>query len=584
MRGTRRRRVRRDPPRRAGRPLLAVAHQDHHGPGLPPPRAAPLPPKAAGEAGPARLPRQHAPPGARGDQGPARRPGRQDPPGVAVQRAITLAAAVPRLPRLARRDGARRPRARPARRADQAGRRRRPPQGRRAGAPHDQRLQAARDGTAPPLGGHPPVAGGGGARPARRSRPLPVGRHHQERLRRVQLEPRHRPRLPGLVAGHAGAGPAGGAALRAPLRGPPGPGRIQIGRPRRPHRPRPGPGRAGGGGLQNRLGQLELAGTVGAGRRLCPRRRGDHRAAPRPRPLHRPRQGTVDGDVPGQADVGRGAGGDVPVGARPDRRATGPHVLELRDLRVHHALLRPGRQRRPVPAARSYRTTGGSTVTTDRTQLAKLVQPIPERFIKRDPDSGEAYVPHGVIKQFLLYILGPYDFEQVTILRSDVLKRKDKEFIEGNSPLLLTNVVVGATYRLSCEIDGRRTVVEETGEVEHPEQCPHDGARLKNAESDAIKRIANCIGLGLHLWAGELYVLHGWLPVPSRDGQTDKSGAERPARAAGTNGDAEPGSATSAPDPAPGTSGPAVPGKVTAGPDPTPATRKTSRRKTKATE
>ena len=223
-------------------------------------------------------------------------------------------------------------------------------------------------------------------------------------------------------------------------------------------------------------------------------------------------------------------------------------------------------------------------MTTDRTQLAKLVQPIPERFIKRDPDSGEAYVPHGVIKQFLLYILGPYDFEQVTILRSDVLKRKDKEFIEGNSPLLLTNVVVGATYRLSCEIDGRRTVVEETGEVEHPEQCPHDGARLKNAESDAIKRIANCIGLGLHLWAGELYVLHGWLPVPSRDGQTDKSGAERPARAAGTNGDAEPGSATSAPDPAPGTSGPAVPGKVTAGPDPTPATRKTSRRKTKATE
>jgi len=223
-------------------------------------------------------------------------------------------------------------------------------------------------------------------------------------------------------------------------------------------------------------------------------------------------------------------------------------------------------------------------VTTDRTQLAKLIQRIPDGFIRntRDDGKGDNYAPHHAVNQLLLLVLGPFCFELVEIHRGDVLERKDSKFLDGKSPVKLHNVVVGATWRLTATVDGERVVVEQTGDVEHADLWQHDGARLKDAESDALKRCAMRLGLGLHLWADGDYVLDRWLPLPPRDGQAEKSGAETPARAVATG--AGQGSATPAPDPAPETSGPAVPGKVTAGPDPTPATRKTSRRKTKATE
>ncbi len=194
--------------------------------------------------------------------------------------------------------------------------------------------------------------------------------------------------------------------------------------------------------------------------------------------------------------------------------------------------------------------------TANRPQLSRLVQPIPEQYVKRDPGSGEPYVPHGVIKQFLLYILGPYDLEQVAIHRGDVLSRVKRDdappFTDEHSAVLLHNVIVGATYRLTCEIDGRRTMVEQTGDVDKATNWPHDGARLKDAESDAIKRCTPLLGLGLHLWAGELYVLGGWLRV-SKDGTAETSGAGRGGSAPDTTSEpAEPasgGTATAGSDP-----------------------------------
>ncbi len=220
-------------------------------------------------------------------------------------------------------------------------------------------------------------------------------------------------------------------------------------------------------------------------------------------------------------------------------------------------------------------------MTTDRTQLAKLIQRVPDGFVRntRDDGKGDNYAPHHAVNQLLLLVLGPFSFELVEIHRGDVLERKDSKFLDGKSPVKLHNVVVGATWRLTATVDGERVVVEQTGDVEHADLWQHDGARLKDAESDALKRCAMRLGLGLHLWADGDYVLDRWLPLPPRDGQAEKSGTETPAGAVATG--AGQGSATPAPDPAPGTSGPAVPGKVAAGPDPAPATRKTRRKTAK---
>ena len=54
-------------------------------------------------------------------------------------------------------------------------------------------------------------------------------------------------------------------------------------------------------------------------------------------------------------------------------------------------------------------------------------------------------------------------------------------------------------------IDGMVTVIDEIGECERPGQ--NDGLNAKNAVSDAVKRCAMRVGLGLELWCQETYVL-----------------------------------------------------------------------------
>ena len=63
--------------------------------------------------------------------------------------------------------------------------------------------------------------------------------------------------------------------------------------------------------------------------------------------------------------------------------------------------------------------------------------------------------------------------------------------------------VVGQT--LSCEIDGRRVTVSEVGDVANPKDANGENAQI--ASSQAFKRCAMRLGLGLHLWSGELYFL-----------------------------------------------------------------------------
>jgi hypothetical protein len=187
--------------------------------------------------------------------------------------------------------------------------------------------------------------------------------------------------------------------------------------------------------------------------------------------------------------------------------------------------------------------------------LTKLAKPFPRDFRHVDPSSKAVYVAHDTVTQWLLGIVGPFDFELVQVIRGDVAaiepdpKASSRRGKEGRAAL--AGVVVGGVWRLRCEVDDRDTVIEEVGDCEDPHNWPHDGARLKQTASDAIKRCAMRLGLGLHLWAGkdakgnDLYVLYDLLvanedrpqrsPAPHRRSRPSASAAATPPVAAGAD-------------------------------------------------
>ena len=117
------------------------------------------------------------------------------------------------------------------------------------------------------------------------------------------------------------------------------------------------------------------------------------------------------------------------------------------------------------------------------TQLSKLATPFSDRFIETKPGKFAAsYVPHGIVSQFLLGIVGPYDFAIDTLVRD------------------ADGTLTGCLCTLTVEIDGRVTSIQEVGECENPNNWKTHGARLKACASDGIKRCAMRLGLGLHLW------------------------------------------------------------------------------------
>lgn len=153
-------------------------------------------------------------------------------------------------------------------------------------------------------------------------------------------------------------------------------------------------------------------------------------------------------------------------------------------------------------------------------QLPELARRFPDQFIERK--DGQEYVAHHVITQRLLSAVGPFDFQLVEILRSDVPAvppdpNGRSQRAKRGTPAL-HQAVTGAVWRLTCEVDGRRTQVEEVGDTD-PNNWATDGARLKDAASDALKRAAMRLGLGLSLWAQEHYFLDKQLAPSARDRQ-----------------------------------------------------------------
>jgi hypothetical protein len=121
--------------------------------------------------------------------------------------------------------------------------------------------------------------------------------------------------------------------------------------------------------------------------------------------------------------------------------------------------------------------------------LYQLARPFPESMIVKKPGGKfqADYVAHGVITSRLLEVLGPFDWSIAKVITNP----------EG--------VAVGCIGRLEVTVDSRPVVIEEIGDCE--QISANSATNLKHASSDALKRAAMRLGLGLHLWVGDHYYL-----------------------------------------------------------------------------
>ncbi len=124
-------------------------------------------------------------------------------------------------------------------------------------------------------------------------------------------------------------------------------------------------------------------------------------------------------------------------------------------------------------------------------QLYELSRVFPDKFIHKNPTGFGDYIQHSVIRQRLLSVVGAYSQEVKHIIREKLTDKQGKEI----------EVITGVILALTVEIEGELVTVEEAGDVEQPFNWRTDGARLKDAVSDAVKRCAMAMGVGLHLWA-----------------------------------------------------------------------------------
>ena len=136
-------------------------------------------------------------------------------------------------------------------------------------------------------------------------------------------------------------------------------------------------------------------------------------------------------------------------------------------------------------------------------QLIALAQPFPPKLIKKPaPGKHGDYVKHSTINERLLHELGGFSFEVVEVIRGLAPEMKT----EKNTYAARDNAVVGVLGRLTVTVDGVERIITEVGSEDNPAMS-HDGDNLKNAASDALKRCAMRLGVGLHLWSGDAYYL-----------------------------------------------------------------------------
>ena len=123
--------------------------------------------------------------------------------------------------------------------------------------------------------------------------------------------------------------------------------------------------------------------------------------------------------------------------------------------------------------------------------LQELAKPFPQKYIHNNPTGFGEYIQHSVIRQRLLSVLGPYEQRVIQVFKEEMTDK------QGKTKTVTTGVVLEMTFN----IGGRDVSVQEVGDVEQPFNWKTEGARMKDAVSDAVKRCAMAIGCGLHLWS-----------------------------------------------------------------------------------
>ena len=123
--------------------------------------------------------------------------------------------------------------------------------------------------------------------------------------------------------------------------------------------------------------------------------------------------------------------------------------------------------------------------------LQELAKPFPQKYIHNNPTGYGEYIQHSVIRQRLLSVLGPFEQRVIQVFKEEMTDK------QGKTKTVTTGVVLEMTFN----IGGRDVSVQEVGDVEQPFNWKTEGARMKDAVSDAVKRCAMAIGCGLHLWA-----------------------------------------------------------------------------------
>jgi hypothetical protein len=140
-------------------------------------------------------------------------------------------------------------------------------------------------------------------------------------------------------------------------------------------------------------------------------------------------------------------------------------------------------------------------------QITRLTRPFPKSMIQEKPGGFAAkYVAHARVVEKLIAVLGPFDYEVTQLI-------KDPD-----------GTVTGCVSKLTVEIDGKLVTVSEIGDVENP-GTKNNGARAKDASSDAIKRCAMRLGVGLELWVKGEPMLHAAL-VKAEDIEAPKTNDE----------------------------------------------------------
>lgn len=115
-------------------------------------------------------------------------------------------------------------------------------------------------------------------------------------------------------------------------------------------------------------------------------------------------------------------------------------------------------------------------------QLMDLAKRLPEKWIQEKGTGFSAkYCSHGDIQQALLAKVGPSSQRIVEKIYNN----------EGN-------VIEGVILEMQFIIDLEPVVIQEIGETER--DTGNNALNLKNSVSDAVKRCAMRVGLGLELW------------------------------------------------------------------------------------